>query len=51
MHTAKLQYTGIFTIGGVSRSAKDRGKGCGQTITDQGAVQTGIRNKILTDGS
>lgn len=50
VYAAQLQYTGVFAIGCIGRTAKEAGQGGGETVTDQCAVQTGVLHEVLTHG-
>ena len=50
VYLAQSQHAGVFTVGSVGGAAHEGGDGGGQTVTQQGAVQTGIGDEILAGG-
>ncbi len=44
------QHAGVLAVGGVGRCAEQGGHGGGETVTDEGAVQAGVTDKVDADG-
>ena len=44
------QNAGVLTVGGIGGAAEQSGNGGGQTVTNQGLVQTGVSNVVLANG-
>ena len=50
VNLAEGQHTGVFAVGGVGRAAEHTRHRGGQTVAQQGAVQTGILDEVLAGG-
>ena len=48
---AQGQHAGVLAVGGVGRAAQQAGHGGGQTVAQQGAVQAGVIDIVVADGS